>query len=140
MRKVPLQPQTNGTNSNPEHLFYTVAFHFRLGGGRSTGSKHCIKPSASPALIFCWKLTPLTLYPPPLTSSPHTFPTKTNTQQSPVEQETIWPFFPYKAKGMGPGGTVRAPHPAGSCGAQAAGGSRLSITSPQGRSPLPCRM
>lgn len=71
--------------------------------------------------------------------SPHTSH-KTKTQQSPVEQETICPFFPYKAKGMGPGGTVRAPHPAGSCRAQAAGGSRLSITSPQGRSPLPCRM
>lgn len=46
--------------------------------------------------------------------SPH-ISHKTKPRQSPGGQETICWFFPHKVRGMGARGTLRAPHPAGSC-------------------------
>lgn len=78
---------------------------------------------------------------------PHTFEQlsphnshKTKTQQSPEEQETIYPFFPREVRGIGVRGTHRAPRPGGCCQAQAAGGGGVQAFHPfTPGSPSPAR-
>lgn len=106
MQKIPLQPQTNGTNSDPDDP--VLDFCLSLWAGRwqiqwqqTFNPNQCFPNSHFLLEIHFSDSLPLTFD----QLSPH-ISHKSKTQQIPMEQETICPFFPLKV-GAG-GGRGRA--------------------------------
>ena len=109
MPKVPLQPHTNGTDSEPGPLFQTFAFHSGLEGGSDTGRKHFPKTSALSAPSSCWAFTLLALCPPVLRSSPHAFPTKSKPSKAQRRRRPFSHISPYKVGVVGIWGAPAGP-------------------------------